>query len=287
MGHFLAHFKRAGIQRVTGLDPNPMARFQALQQYGINVHTGTIDHFRHEHPFRLITLCGVLEHLHDLHIAVERIDALLETGGYVFIAVPDAGCFGLEPPAEPFLEFAAEHIDFFTRNTLAALFAQHGFQMVACETQHNDFYNNHYLLALFRRTSDTAAVLTYDAIGRTSVLSYIEHSKAVLAQTEIQIAELVVRQDPLVVWGAGSLTMRLCATTALMETNLLAFIDRNPQLQGKKIIGVPITTPSALSSLPAHTVLIASTTYTDEIEKTLRDELHWSGQIVKITSKQL
>lgn len=285
MGHFLAQFKRAGVQRVTGLDPSPVARSQAQQQYGINVHTGTIDHFRHEHPFGLITLCGVLEHLHDLHIAVERIDALLETGGHVFIAVPDAGCFGLQPPTEPFLEFAAEHIDFFTRDTLAALFTQHGFQIVACETQRNDFYNNHYLLALFRRTSDTAAALTYDVTGRTSVLDYIEHSRSVLARTAMQIAELVARQDSLVVWGAGSLTMRLCATTSLVETNLIAFIDRNPQLQGKKILGVPITTPAALSSLPARTVLIASTTYADEIERTLKDELHWPGRVIKINSE--
>jgi len=201
MGHFLAQFKRAGIQRITGLDPCPAARTLAQRYYGIDVRTGAIDHFTHEHPFSLITLCGVLEHLHDLHIAVERIDALLESGGHVFIAVPDAGSFGQEPPAEPFLEFAAEHIDFFTRDTLAGLFTQHGFKMVACETQHNDFYNNRYLVALFRRTSGTAAAPAYDAAGRTNVLRYIEHSQTMLAQTATQIAELAARQEPLVVWG--------------------------------------------------------------------------------------
>jgi len=201
MGHFLSHFKNSGIHQIIGLDPNPAARYLAAKHYGIDVRTGSIDHFEHEQVFSLITLCGVLEHLYDLHTTVSRIDALLETGGHVFIAVPDAGSFGQQPPTEPFLEFAAEHIDFFTRETLSELFRRHGFEMVACETQHNDFYNNHYLLALFRRTSDIAAAPTYDATGRISVSRYIEQSKAVLAQTETQIAELVAGQVPLVVWG--------------------------------------------------------------------------------------
>jgi len=134
MGHFLSHFKNSGIHQIIGLDPNPAARYLAAKHYGIDVRTGSIDHFEHEQVFSLITLCGVLEHLYDLHTTVSRIDALLETGGHVFIAVPDAGSFGQQPPTEPFLEFAAEHIDFFTRETLSELFRRHGFEMVACET---------------------------------------------------------------------------------------------------------------------------------------------------------
>ena len=283
MGHFLARFKAAGIRQITGLDPNPQARTLARQHYGIDVRTGTIDHFTHERPFGLITLCGVLEHIDDLHRGLTRIGALLDTGGHVFIAVPDAGSFGLQTPAEPFLEFAAEHIRFFTRNTLENLFAQHGFEMLACQSQRNTFYGNSYLLALFGRTgAATARSSAYDPAGRASILRYIDSSTAALARTASLIAELAAGQQPLVVWGAGSLSARLCATTALMKTNLLAFIDRNPQLQGKRLLGVPIQPPSHLSSITGCSVLIASTTYADEIENFLLSEMRWPGRILKI-----
>lgn len=282
MGHFLAQFKGAGIQRIMGLDPSPAARSLAQQHYGIDVRTGTIDHFTHEHPFSLITLCGVLEHLHDLHSAIAHIDTLLETDGHVFIAVPDAGKFGMQTPAEPFLEFATEHINFFTRDTLAALFAQRDLQMIACETQYNDFYRNHYLLALFRRGADTAIVPTYDPAGRSSVLRYIDYSKSALAKTAAQISELADRQEPLVVWGAGSLSTRLCTSTALAKTNLLAFVDRNPQLQGKHLLNIPIHPPSYLLSISECNILIASTTYSNEIENYLVQGIRWSGKIFKI-----
>jgi len=76
--------------------------------------------------------------------------------------------------------------------------------------------------------------------------------------------------------------MRLCATTQLPQANLLAFIDRNPQLNGKKILGVPVLKPSCLPSVPANTVLIASTTYAEEIKQILQNELRWTGRIKKI-----
>lgn len=283
MGHFLAQFKRAGIQRITGLDPSPAARRLAQQHYGIDVRTGTIDNFTLEHPSSLITLCGVLEHLDDLHHSLTRIGELLSADGYVFIAVPDAASFGTQAPTEPFLEFAAEHIRFFTSGTLEILFTQHGFEMLACQSEHNEFYGNSYLLALFRRASPPVAnSKSYDPTGRNSILRYIDSSTAALAHTTALIAELSVQQEPLVVWGAGSLSARLCATTALMQTNLLAFIDRNPQLQGKHFLGVPIHPPTYLSSITECAVLIASTTYADEIENSLLNEIHWPGRILKI-----
>ncbi|HWR01104.1 MAG TPA: hypothetical protein VN371_04520 [Chlorobaculum sp.] len=62
---------------------------------------------------------------------------------------------------------------------------------------------------------------------------------------------------PVVVWGAGSYTRRLLATTALSKGNLRYFVDNDGNKQGKELAGVPVLSPDSLSGFDG-TIIIAS-----------------------------
>lgn len=286
MGHFLSHFQSAGFQRLLGMEPAPAAAELARRIYGLEIRSATVDTFATTETFQLISLCGVLEHIADLRSSLARISAMAADDGLLFIAVPDAASFGDAAPAEPFLEFALEHINFFSAASLDNLLAAHGFERVALTSQHNDFYDNHYLLALYRKSPQATLArqpiqddTTADSLRRYSALS-----RQALQPVEAMAAQLEDSGEPVLLWGAGSLTSRLLCDTRLGNANIRGIIDRNRNLQGKNLLGISIAAPESIAAHVGATVFIASTTYAAEIRDTLIRQYDWNGRIITLPS---
>lgn len=284
MGHFLCHFQNAGFQQLVGIEPSPAAAELARQTYGLEVRTATIDTFTTNERFGLVSLCGVLEHIADLAPSMAKITPLLQDDGYLFIAVPDASTFGRKPPAEPFLEFALEHINFFNMISLDNLLSACGFKKVAITSQYNDFYDNCYILALYRKTSKPYAKPAINSQTSHSLHAYIHLSRQALKSFEEQVAQLEKSQEPLLIWGAGTLISRLLCDTRLGKTNIRAIIDRNTDIQGKRLLNISITAPEYITQYRECTVFIASVTYAKEIHQTLMQQYHWNGKIFCLPS---
>ena len=284
MGHFLAHFQQAGFQHLLGMEPSPAAAELAQKIYGLEIKSATVEAFVTDVRFQLISLCGVLEHIADLRNSLAKIAALLADDGYLFLAVPDAETFGKTPPAEPLLEFALEHINFFSAASLDNVLSASGFEKVTVISQHNDFYDNHYLLALYRKTTKAVKPFTVDDVAAGSLLRYVELSREVLRPVETLAEQLEASGEPLLIWGAGSLTSRLLCDTRLGKANICAIVDRNKNLQGKALLGVTISGSEALAEHQGGTVFIASTTYAAEIRDTLIQQHGWQGRILTLAN---
>ncbi len=71
------------------------------------------------------------------------------------------------------------------------------------------------------------------------------------------------------VWGVGTHTTRLMATSRLAEANIVAFIESNARYHGKTLNGRPILAPSALRER-AEPVLISSRVFQKEIADQIR-----------------
>jgi SAM-dependent methyltransferase len=284
MGHFLNYFKQAGMAHLTGIEPSLEAASLARQHYGIEVHTTPFADYQAETAFDLISLCGVLEHLIAPDQVLAKICDMLSDNGRVFIAVPDADRFGSIVSDEPFLEFALEHINFFGRQSLTRLFHENGFEVLSCDSVYNDFYNNNYLYLIASKAEDesTASFPAGTSSTHDSVNQYIAQSKSLLADIDQLFEALRARQQQLIVWGAGSLTRRLCATTRLSGVELLGFIDKNVDLQGKQLLGKTIHAPAWLADQTDQAIFIASTTYADEIRDELLNQHHWQGDILTL-----
>lgn len=283
MGHFLNLFRTAGHKELVGLEPSRAARELARAAYEIEVVTESVTRYQPENPFDLVTMCGVLKHIADLNRALAKLHELTTPGGHLFVAVPDATRFGESPAAEPFLEFALEHINFFTPRSLSNLLERCGFEPVRVESRHNDFYDNHYLYALFRAGAPGARAVRYDPEGAACVTRYVEDSNHRLLGIRTAIESLAARGKPVVLWGAGSLATRLCATTSLDRLQISAFIDKNRQLHGKTVLGVSIHAPEWLDQADHNLpVVILSAIYGAEIERMLVERFDWKGEILRV-----
>jgi 2-polyprenyl-3-methyl-5-hydroxy-6-metoxy-1,4-benzoquinol methylase len=282
MGHFLQHFKAAGFTSLLGMEPSPAAVQLAQQFYGLDIRSATVDTFDSHDAFELITLCGVLEHIADLRESIRKISTLLHQDGHLFIAVPDVVSFGTTPPAEAFLEFAVEHINFFSTVSLRNLMAREGFVQIAIDSHYNDFYGNHYLLGLYRKKTETQTEIKIDAKASTSIKAYIDLSKQKLQQAIQEIEILVSTQEPVIIWGAGALTSRLLCDTNLSDANIQYIVDRNKDLHGKILNGLSIEAPEIIKDKNGLTIFIASTTYATEIKKELEKQYGWTGKIVTV-----
>ena len=285
MGHFLSRFKAVGVVELLGIEPSPAAARLGREIYGIEIRTETLDTLAVGRSFGLVSLCGVLEHIADLERSAGQIADLVEEGGYLFIAVPDVLSFGAAPPAEAFLEFALEHINFFSATSLDNLLSGAGFEKVEVISQHNDFYDNHYLLAVYRKTSSRMEAPNIDRASASSLRRYVAFSKEKLAYVEVLARQLEESGEPVVIWGAGALTSRLLCDTRLAQVNLRAVIDRNKNLQGKSLLGVAISASESVVQHAGATVFIASTTYGEEINQTLLNEYGWTGRIISLALK--
>ena len=282
-GGMLNALKQAGFDRVTGLDPSPACQEAALRLYGIEVATGTL----FAPPpglgrFDLVVLGAVLEHIRDLRRALTmlRTDYLNEQA-CVFIEVPDVTQFAREPDA-PFQEFSVEHINYFSPRALENLFAMAGFECIALRRRaqrQGQSTTAHVIEALFRFA---AAHSTWQPDTETvpALSEYIAVSRGIENGIKAVIDPLARDHSPFLVWGVGTHTQRLLATSSLRQANVVAYIDSNPRYQGKELVGVPIIAPEALPTMAALPILISSRFFQKEIEARIRQDLKLPNPVI-------
>jgi len=121
-----------------------------------------------------------------------------------------------------------------------------------------------------------------DALGKKYLEIYIAMSNNSRISFEKKIAKIISNKHELVIWGIGSLTSRLLANTSLGRDPIVAFVDSNKSLLGKKLFGVPIESPEYFSHNIIQTVFIGSFIYKDEIRKRLREKYNFDGTIITI-----
>jgi SAM-dependent methyltransferase len=143
-GYFPAYMKQKGYT-ATGVEVDPKARAFAEQEFGLKVHppedflSGKING-----KFDAITLWHVLEHIHDLHLYLERMKEYLAPGGVLIIALPN--CTSLD--ARHYREFWAgydvpRHLWHFTPSTVEKLAGKHGLNIPKMKRLPLDpFYNS-------------------------------------------------------------------------------------------------------------------------------------------------
>jgi SAM-dependent methyltransferase len=260
-GLLLSRLKRAGFPNVAGVDPSPACGEMARRDYGVPVACGSLsDELAPPASVDLLILIGVLEHLRDLRAALTKLATMLAPGGRLFLTVPDASRYA-EGEDAPFQEFSVEHINFFGPVSLANLMAAHGFRPIytAQEQQRQNVRTvTPVLHAAFAKLPPGAArpPLAPDRETSVGLERYLAQSQRANDAVQPALEKLAAGRQPVIVWGAGAHTLRLLATSALAQANLVAIVDANPRYHGKTINGVPIVKPDHIRGTPG-TILIS------------------------------
>jgi SAM-dependent methyltransferase len=283
-GDLLAELKKIGYENVTGIDPSPACARAALELYGIHVLTAPISSPPRDVAFDLVILSSVLEHILDLRGAIRSIVEVLRPGGAIYLEVPDMTRCSLINDA-PFMEFSVEHINYFGPISLSNLWRAHNFDLLqirqtAIEQVPGLVIRD--IKALVRRPDyERSTTLTFDAQTRAELGRYIERARAKLDKIEQTINALADSQEPVIVWGVGTHTQGLLATTRLKEANIVAFVDSNTRYTGQDINGVPVLPVSKLHDLP-HDILVSSQQFQTEIVDQIQNSLRLPNKAITL-----
>jgi 2-polyprenyl-3-methyl-5-hydroxy-6-metoxy-1,4-benzoquinol methylase len=283
-GGFLSILKQRGYAHVLGLDPSPACSEAANRLYGIRVLTGTLGVFPPgEKRFDFLILVGVVEHVRDLAGLLTCVSQWIKPAGMVYIEIPDASNFQASRNA-PFQEFSIEHINYFGTRSLRNLMSRNGFTELyveQCVREANHGTMAPVVGAVYQHSVTEISELVGDDATEPALRAYIASSRAAEDHERQIIARLVEERKPLIVWGVGTHTLRLLATSRLPEANIVTFVDSNTKIQGKLINDVPIIAPSALAGR-SEAILIGSWLYQIEIVHQIRNDLKLENEILKL-----
>ena len=130
-GAFLNTMKQKGW-KIVGVEPGKSARQQAKNLFDLDFSETSFLNQLPEKSFDAITLWHVLEHVHQLHLYVERLKNLLKPNGKIFIAVPnyqslDNSVYKLYWAAYD----VPRHLYHFTPESVDVLMKQHGLKVIS------------------------------------------------------------------------------------------------------------------------------------------------------------
>lgn len=281
-GKLLYLLKEAGYPDPVGLDPSPACSEAAGRLYGVQVLTGVLaDLASLGESFDFIIGMEILEHVRELSQSLKIIRDRLEPGGLLYVDVPDATRFA-DFPDSPFQQFSTEHINFFSRESLANLLQASGFETVhlADDLQdQSDTTKMPVVTGLFRKVDRSPPRPTPDERTRPTLEAYISNSRGVDEHLHKTILDLVVSGEPIIVWGVGTHTQRLLATSRLPDARIVAFVDSNQRYRGKALNGRPIHGPDDIRGLP-HRILVSSRVFQREIARQIREGHGFSHELI-------
>ncbi len=281
-GGMLAALKRRGFTNLMGLDPSPKSAELAKSLYGIEVFTGTVTDLKKlPKDFGLVMLSGVLEHFYDPDSAIHDIRSLMVEGGMFYISVPDvtrfASCFDA-----PYQQFSLEHILYFSPESLTNLLMKNGFKPVQIKPvlyPYTKSFDYPIIDAHFQKAEPSTWVP--DRTTLSALKEYIGVSVAVEETMASQIEKLVFTQEPILVWGVGTQTQRLMASSLFSKAKIIAFIDSNAHYHGKHLHEKPIISPQEAAQF-SYPIVIGSIIFREEISIQIRDELKLSNRLIPI-----
>ncbi len=201
-------------------------------------------------PFDGFFIMNFLEHLCDPGATLQGIAANLSDGAVGLVEVPN---FDMMLKKSLFSEFIGDHLFYFTRDTLNALLARSGFEVVETREIWHDYIISSVVRK--RRPTDLSAFAGQQARLKAELGGYVaRHGRGNVA-----------------VWGAGHQALAVLALADLGGA-VRYVVDSAPFKQGRytPATHIPIVAPAALSADPVAAVIVMAAAYSDEVAAIIR-----------------
>lgn len=161
-----------------------------------------------------------------------------------------------------------EHVNHFDLDALENLASIYGFEIVSKDTKtipvsiENEYPAVYAILK--KQCSSKLFNIKWNGILKLNILKYIDKSKRdVVFQKFIDYA---YSGESIIIWGAGSYTQQLLATTKLVDCNIVAIVDKDKNKQGLYLHSIPIQYPDIVHNLEG-TIIISAALYAEEIKR--------------------
>ena len=219
--------------------------------------------------FLFIIINNFLEHQPDISSFLSRVYDLLEEGGILYVSVPS-----LERIEEKncLQEFVADHLVYFTKETLHRALGNSGFEVFHCYQKNS----GNDLVALAKKRP----VKCY----REMEDQFLKSSKAVATF----VSKKSAAGETIAVWGAGHRALTFMAISDLQDVSFV--IDSAEFKQGRltPLLHRKIISPSEIDALGISIiVLMLPGSLNEAVSKLLTSDLRFSGEIYCFDDHQL
>ncbi len=250
-GDILNELKKRGFESLFGLDPSP-ASIEYISNKGINGIVGNIFDEPNEGigKFDVVISTCVMEHICDLNGFIDNAKKYINNAGKIYIVVPAVEGFEKYYQSKPNY-FNHEHINYFSKISLANLFGKHG--LVSLAEGNGEFYEvippdgiaDVMVQNIFQCKPDHSYELKKDEISSKSIGNYLAKEKTESKRKYDLIDELKKISKKCVVWGAGSMSMQMMCDGEFAE-QVIFMVDNNKEKWGRDIAGISINSPEVL-----------------------------------------
>ncbi|MBN9424431.1 MAG: methyltransferase [Candidatus Accumulibacter sp. 66-26] len=251
-GEFLALWQNLGVQ-ACGLE-NAETAVTACRAQGLDVTQGYIDSADYRlpgAPYDAFALLMFMEHMPDPNAVLTGIRNNLADDAIGLIEVPN---FDMVIENSVFAEFIADHLTYFTRETLAFALQHNGFEVIECTALRDDYV----LSAIVRKR-------------RRLDLSNFSGAQEKISG-ELRKFIDAYPQGSVAIWGASHQALAMISL-AKIAGDIKYVVDSAPFKQGRYTPAshLPIVSPDALTATPASALIIMAASYSDEVADIVRE----------------
>lgn len=259
-GHLLSCLAKRGFHTLSGIEPAPHGSKIAKEIYNIEtVRRGFLSDVINRlslEQYDLFCFTAVLEHLISPFEALNDLLSQCLNGTYIAIEVPDLEAFDGKK-GEPYGEFSLEHINYFSKKSIAMFFKRLGCTVV--DTYKIQYAYNGSLLVLAQKMIKHAQIVIDD---HKIISEYIANSEKKLNTVLMNIQ---FGSEPIAIYGAGSHTARLLPRLKKMGVSVEKIFDKNSNLQNTCLGEIPILSIEKYDIDESMLILISSFLYEKEI----------------------
>lgn len=270
-GAFLASMRDAGWSAVAGLDPAPNAAAKAKELFDLSsVYAGDLRHLDDHVDIStadLVCLMAVLEHLPEFRGDLEGLIEKMRPGACLLLEVPAIERFS-HTKGEPFGEFSIEHIQYFSKASVRNLMNRLDLSIVAEHYQELPSAGTGSIFVIARRDSSASGTSRLSEFSKEPTASFDEYIK--ISESLLKAAIDRLPLDSFILYGAGSHSARLIPRlSAKIRNNIVAIVDSNINLSGKRFGQWDVRSPDLLSTMPDVPIVISSFRSQSEIRNML------------------
>ena len=157
-GLFLREARRAGVERVFGLDRNPWA-IEQVRSMGIEGEVGSVDSLAAADQFDAAVMLDLLEHVTDPLPFLREVRTHLRPGGLLFVMTPNIRSLLARVSGARWVSFKIpEHVFYYSPRSIRILLERAGFEFVTIAAT-GQYVRLDFLVDRLRRIAPPLAAL--------------------------------------------------------------------------------------------------------------------------------
>jgi len=230
-------------------------------------------------PFSGFVCLNFLEHLPNPKLAINNIYNNLNEDGIGLVTVPNLN-YLLDTKC--FYEFVADHLSYFTEDTLKKAFNNNKFDVLECSLINND----NDILAIVKKNSKKKNYVLQNVDKINFENDYKEVENLILNLKKI-IIDYKKKNKKVAVWGAGHRTLALLALSQINEIEFIVDSASFKQNKYSPVMHTKIVSPETLKKSKVDLIIImVPGIYPDEVIKRVKD-MNINIEIAKLKDNQI